>query len=121
MGIEKVLKHGRNPHNFGALEDYTEKHKEIGSRCGDVVEIFVKLNGKKITDISFISESCAICTASASLITDYAKGKSVEKAIKIDKNTIQKLMGIKLHADKLNCALVPLQALQKALNNFKEN
>ncbi|MFH0837247.1 MAG: iron-sulfur cluster assembly scaffold protein [Candidatus Aenigmatarchaeota archaeon] len=115
MGIEKILKHGQKPHNFGVIEGYTHKHKEVGSRCGDIVEIFVKLDGNKITDISFISESCAICTASASLLTDYAKGKKVEKIRKMDNLALLKIMKIKLHADKLKCAMVPLDALKKCV------
>ena len=115
MGIERILKHSRHPHNFGIVEGYTHRHVETGGVCRDVVEIFAKIKGEKIAGISFIGESCAICAASASLLTDYAKGKSMDKIKKMGKEDILKLMKIKLHSDKLKCAMVPLQALQKAL------
>ncbi|MBI5331994.1 MAG: iron-sulfur cluster assembly scaffold protein [Candidatus Aenigmarchaeota archaeon] len=121
MGIEKILEQSRHPHNFGIIEGYTHMRKEVGGRCKDVVEMFVKIEGRKITDISFIGESCAICTASASLLTDYAKGKSINKIKKMGKEDILKLMKIKLHSDKLKCAMVPLQALQKCINNFEDD
>ena len=79
---EIILDHGKNPRNKGKCEGFTNDAKAHNTLCGDKVHIFLKLNdNKKVEDISFEGQGCAISMASASIMTDLLKGKE-EKEVK---------------------------------------
>lgn len=75
-----ILEHNRNPRNYGVLDDYTHKAEGLNAICGDQVWVFLKVEKNVIKDISFDGESCAISTASASLMTEFLTGKTVSQA-----------------------------------------
>lgn len=78
---EVILDHSRHPRHYGALAGATHQGEGHNPLCGDRVKIFLHLNGSgKIEDISFEGRGCAISQASASLMTDMIKGRSVEEA-----------------------------------------
>lgn len=77
----------------------------------------VKLINSILKDIKFKGQGCAISIASASMLTEKAKGKKKEDLIKWDKDFIIKMLGIELNVNRIKCALLPLEALQKILNN----
>ena len=73
---EIILDHGKNPRNFGKCNNFNKDASGHNPLCGDKVRIFAKLNEKKkVEDISFEGEGCAISLASASILTDIVKGK----------------------------------------------
>jgi nitrogen fixation protein NifU and related proteins len=74
---ELILDHNAKPHNFGALPDATHQAQGYNPLCGDQVEVFLKLDGDKIVDVHFAGKGCAISKASASLMTDQVKGKTL--------------------------------------------
>ena len=81
---EIILDHGKNPRNFGKCKNFTSDAKGHNPLCGDKVHIYAQLdNDKKILDLSFEGEGCAISLASASILTDTLKGRdfNVAKAI----------------------------------------
>ncbi|MFA5412329.1 MAG: iron-sulfur cluster assembly scaffold protein [Candidatus Micrarchaeia archaeon] len=82
--------------------------------CGDRIKIFLKIKGGKVVDASFTGEGCAISIASASLLADYAKGKTLEELRKLDKEKIMELLGLDLskNPSRLKCALLPLMAIK---------
>jgi nitrogen fixation NifU-like protein len=75
-----ILDHSRQPKNFHKLEDATHQAEGYNPLCGDKVRVYLKVAGDKVTDISFEGVGCAISTASASLMTEALKGKSVAHA-----------------------------------------
>ena len=78
---EIILDHGKNPRNFGKCKNFTSDAKGHNPLCGDKVHIYAKLdNNKKILDLSFEGEGCAISLASASILTDILKGKDFSLA-----------------------------------------
>lgn len=77
---ELLLDHYRRPRNCGALDDADGVADGNNPLCGDVVRVFVKVKGGVVTDVSFEGSGCAISTASASIMTESVKGKSVEQA-----------------------------------------
>ena len=77
---EVILDHNRRPHNFRAIDDATRKQEGYNPLCGDRLTLYVKLEGEKIADVAFQGTGCAISKASASLMTDALKGKTVEEA-----------------------------------------
>lgn len=114
---EIIIDHYRHPHNFGRLVGATGSAKVFNSLCGDLVEIFVATEKGQIKKISFLGNACAICTASASLLTDKVKGVRVDQAIKLNEKDVLRMMGIEISPARMKCALLPLEALKKALNS----
>ena len=79
-----ILDHGKSPRNFGKCVGYNSEAKGYNPLCGDLVQIYLKLNvEKKVEDLTFEGNGCAISMASASIMTDLVKGKSSEVAKKI--------------------------------------
>ena len=77
---EVILDHNRHPRNFGALEAADRKVDGHNPLCGDKLTLFVRLEGERIAEVSFVGAGCAISKASASLMTDAVKGKTVAEA-----------------------------------------
>ncbi len=77
---EVILDHNRRPRNFRAIEQASRKQEGYNPLCGDRLTLYVKLEGDRIGDVSFQGTGCAISKASASLMTDAVKGKTVEEA-----------------------------------------
>ena len=78
---EVILDHYRNPRNYCEMECPTHSAKGNNPLCGDKLELYVKLDGDKIEDISFKGAGCAISQASASLMTEQLKGRTVKEAM----------------------------------------
>ena len=84
---EIILDHGKNPRNFGKCKNFTSDAKGHNPLCGDKVHIYAQLdNNKKILDLSFEGEGCAISLASASILTDIIKGRDFNVAKNITEN-----------------------------------
>ncbi|TSC53345.1 MAG: nitrogen fixation protein NifU [Microgenomates group bacterium LiPW_16] len=124
---ENILEHYRNPRNFGKLTNPSISVKEENPLCGDSIcmelkisKAFLRIKNEKektrrIEDVKFTGEGCAISQASASMLTEKVKGKSLEEIKKIGKEEILKMLGIELSPVRLECALLPLEVLQKAV------
>ena len=82
---EVILDHSRNPRNFGVLDEADHEAAGNNPLCGDQITLYVNTSDGVVTDISFEGSGCAISTASASLMTEALKGKSVEEAKRIFK------------------------------------
>ena len=140
---ELILDHGKNPRNLGKFDNFNKDAKGHNPLCGDKVHLFLKLDeNKKINDISFEGEGCAISMASASIMTDLIKGKN-EKDVKeiiskfldmikekddIDTSLLEedeklKLMslgGVKNYPMRVKCATLSWHALSSALESFQK-
>ncbi len=77
---EVILDHNRRPRNFRAMDEATRTQEGFNPLCGDRLTLYVKLDGDRISDVSFQGTGCAISKASASLMTDALKGKTVGEA-----------------------------------------
>ena len=77
---EVILDHNRRPHNFRAIDEASRKQEGFNPLCGDRLTLYVKLDGNVIADVSFQGTGCAISKASASLMTDALKGKTIDEA-----------------------------------------
>jgi nitrogen fixation NifU-like protein len=119
MYSEKVIEHFKNPHNVGKIDD-ADGTGVVGNRaCGDVMKLYIKVEDNKIVDIKFETMGCAAAIATSSIITDLAKGKTVEEALKITKdNIVEELEG--LPSIKVHCSLLAIDALHAAIKDYKE-
>jgi nitrogen fixation NifU-like protein len=78
-----IVDHNRSPRNFGSMDDADRSLEGYNPLCGDRLTLYLKLDGDHITDIRFDGSGCAISVASASLMTEVMKGKTLKEAEKI--------------------------------------
>ena len=112
---EIILQHSAHPHNFGRLPSATNKIILDNPLCGDVIQMEVEIESGIVKRAMFTGKGCAISKASASLLTDKVQGMKIEELRKWDKTSIITMLGIELGVNRLKCALLPLEALQKAI------
>jgi nitrogen fixation NifU-like protein len=116
---EKLLEHYHNPHNYGKLIDAKHSALVENVNCGDAIEIFVNIdNNRRIQQVGFEGEGCAVAIASVSLLTDHVKGKTVDEVQKMNLADVIKLLEIEVSLSRLRCAGLGLDALKKATGNF---
>lgn len=118
---EKVLEHFRHPRNVGKIEDADGKATEGSPACGDMVSVYIKVDPqtKTISDIKFESYGCASNIATGSIITELAKGKTLEEAKKITwKQAAEALGG--LPKIKAHCSVLAVEGLRSAIENYEE-
>jgi nitrogen fixation protein NifU and related proteins len=113
---EIILDHYQHPRHAGLLSNPTGTVNLNNPLCGDTITLTVKEIDGVIADIGFEANGCAISVASASLLADYAIGKSKDALQKLDKNFIVELLGITLSPNRLKCALLPLEAVSNIIS-----
>ncbi len=112
----QILDHYKHPHNRGSLEPATHHARESNPLCGDEISLTLRVDGaERIEDVRFDGEGCAISMASASLLTDAIKGKSLDEARTLDRAAVLNGLGVPLSSVREQCALLPLRALQTAV------
>ena len=138
-----ILEHGKSPRNLGKCEGYSHEAKGYNPLCGDKVHVYLKLhNGKKVEDLTFEGDGCAISLASASIMTELVKGKSFEEAKEImdaflnmikntseiqsnhlgedEKTKLMSLSGVKQFPMRVKCATLSWHTLNSAIKGKKE-
>jgi nitrogen fixation NifU-like protein len=138
-----ILEHGKSPRNLGKCEGYSHEAKGYNPLCGDKVHVYLKLdNGKKVESLTFEGEGCAISLASASIMTELIRGKSINDAkdimdafLNMIKNTseiqsnhldedqktkLMSLSGVKQYPMRVKCATLSWHTLISAIDNTQE-
>jgi len=119
MYTQKVVDHFMNPRNKGKLEDYDAVGKVGNPICGDVMYIYIKVNDNKIKNIGWETMGCAAAIATSSMITELAKGKTLEDAEKITKKDIADALD-GLPPIKMHCSNLAADGLKKAIENYRK-
>ena len=140
---EIILDHGKNPRNLRRTENFNKDAKGHNPLCGDKVHVYLKLNeNKKVEDISFEGQGCAISMASASIMTDLVRGKEEFEVKEIvndfldmikeknelnnnilhddEKTKLMCLSGVKNYPMRVKCATLSWHTLTSAINNSQE-
>jgi nitrogen fixation NifU-like protein len=116
---ETILEHYRNPRNYGSLKNPDVTSNQINVSCGDKISIEITLKKKSDTSvveaIRFSGEGCAIDVASASMLTEKVTGMDVSKVRQLTLDDVQSLLGTTLTPSRVKCAMLPLEAIHKAL------
>jgi nitrogen fixation protein NifU and related proteins len=117
---ELILDYYRHPKNFGKLEKYDISAHDTNPLCGDEVDIQIKVgNGASIEDIRFSGKGCAISQASASMLTELAKGKELEWVKELSKDDILKMLGgPDLGPSRIKCALLGMKVLKTGVYGY---
>ena len=112
---ELILDHYKNPRNQGMITKPDKKTVVHNPLCGDRIEMYVVFDNDRIKQISYNASGCVISKASASLLSEYARKKTKDQLRKLDKAFIINMLGIQLGPNRVKCALLALEALQKLL------
>ena len=116
---EMIVDYSRNPINYGEIENHDVTFHDSNPLCGDSIDIDMKIDENKVTDIKFHGKGCAICMACSSVLTEITKGKSIEEARAIEKNDVLSELGLEhLQAVRIKCALLSLKVLKSALYTY---
>jgi len=115
----KLIEHFKNPHNQGLIENPDAVGTEGNPVCGDVMKIYLKIEDNIIKDIKFETLGCAAAIAVSSVLTDLIKNKTIEQALKVNKDEIIKELG-GLPAPKIHCSMLAIKAFEKAIINYKK-
>ena len=113
---ERVIENFMQPENVGTIKN-ADGFAEVKGACGDAMEITLRIENDKITDVKFLTPGCGPTIACGSMATQLAKGKSVREAMKISPNdVIEGLDG--LPEDNLHCAILAAITLQSAIARY---
>ncbi|MFH0986589.1 MAG: Fe-S cluster assembly scaffold protein NifU [Candidatus Micrarchaeota archaeon] len=116
---KKVMEHFQNPHNMGEMPDADGVGTVGNVTCGDVMKVFIKVKNNRIADIKFQTYGCAAAIATSSMITDLAKGKTLDEAMKVGhKNVADELGG--LPPIKMHCSSLAEEALRAAIEDYRK-
>jgi NifU-like protein involved in Fe-S cluster formation len=115
------MEHFRHPRNVGQIEDADAKSVEGSPACGDMVAVYLKVDSEeqRITDIKFESYGCASNIATGSIITELAKGKTLDEAKKINWKEASDALG-GLPPIKTHCSVLAVDGLRAAIQNYEE-
>jgi len=121
---KEIIKHFKNPKNLGRIRDADAIGEAGNVLCGDVMRIYLKIkeknNKKIISDIKGEVFGCIVAISNTSMLTTMVKGKSLEEALKIDKEELIKKLGgrEKIPAFKIHCSILAVDALHEAIYNY---
>lgn len=112
-----VMDHFMNPRNVGEVEN-PDGVGQIGNvNCGDIMRMTIKVADNRIADIKFKTFGCGAAIAVSSMVTEMAKGKTLEEAVKINRDDVARALG-GLPKKKLHCSNLGTDALKAAVNDF---
>lgn len=113
------MEHFMNPHNVGVIENPDGYGKVGNPVCGDLMEIFIRVRDDVIEDIRFRTFGCGSAIATSSMVTDLAKGKALDEALKITRDDVAtELDG--LPPRKMHCSNLAADALHAAIRDYRE-
>lgn len=118
MYTQKLMDHFMNPRNVGVIEN-PDGYAKVGSpSCGDMMEIFLRIKEKVITDAKFRTFGCASAIASSSVTTEMIIGKTIKEALKLtNKSIAENLDG--LPASKLHCSVLAEEVINAAIEDYR--
>jgi nitrogen fixation NifU-like protein len=118
MYSEKVMDHFTNPRNVGVMDDADGIGEEGNPVCGDAMKLFIKVKDDVITDIKFQTFGCASAIAVSSMVTEIAKGMTLDEAMKVSKQSLADALD-GLPPQKMHCSNLGADALHKAIEDYR--
>jgi len=118
MYSKEVLKHFKHPKNMGEMKKPDGVGQVGNPSCGDQLRLYIKVKNNKIEDVKFETLGCAVAIAVSSVVTEMAKGKTLDQALKITNQDVSKALG-GLPDFKMHCSNLAAQALKEAIKDYK--
>ena len=117
MYSEKVLDHFTNPRNVGEIPDADGVGEVGNAKCGDIMKMYLKIQGDTITDVKFKTFGCGAAIATSSMATEMIKGKPIEEALQLsNKAVVEALDGLPNH--KIHCSVLAEEAVKAAVKDY---
>ena len=114
---DKVMEHFRNPRNVGEIEN-PDGIGHVGNPvCGDIMELYIKVNDSTIVDAKFKTFGCGAAIATSSMVTEMVKGKNIEEALEISNRTVAEALD-GLPPIKMHCSVLAEEALKSAIEDY---
>ena len=117
MYNEKVLEAFNNPKNVGEIENADGVGLVGNASCGDIMQIFLKIENDIIVDAKFKTFGCAAAIATSSTATEMVKGMHIDEALKLTNKKVVECLG-GLPSQKIHCSVLAEEAIQKAINDY---
>ncbi len=117
MYTEKVMEHFRNPRNMGEIPNADGIGTVGNPVCGDLMTIYIKVKDDKIADVKFKTFGCGAAIATSSMITELAKGKTLDEALKITRGDVAESLG-GLPPIKMHCSNLAADGLRAAIEDY---
>jgi nitrogen fixation NifU-like protein len=117
MYTDKVMEHFTSPHNMGEIKDADGVGKVGNPTCGDLMFVYIKVKDNVLVDVKFKTFGCGAAIATSSMVTDLARGKTLEDALKISRADVAKELG-GLPAIKMHCSNLAADALHAAIKDY---
>lgn len=114
---QQIMEHYHHPQNTGEPSSYTLAAVAENISCGDETKVFLSIDQDKLVSMHHDTNGCAICVASASLLSLELAGKNLTEILTFGKPNIEEILGIELTPARLRCGLLPLEAVKTALNH----
>ena len=116
---EKVMDHFMEPRNMGDIKDADAVGTVGNPACGDVMRLYIKVDGGKITDAKFKTFGCGAAIATSSMATEMIKDKSLDEALEITNEAVAEALD-GLPPNKMHCSVLAQEAIEAAIKNYKE-
>jgi len=117
---EKVMEHFKNPRNVGEIENPDGVGYVGNPVCGDIMELYIKVNDGIIVDAKFKTFGCGAAIATSSIVTEMVKGKRIEEALKISNRAVAEALD-GLPPVKMHCSVLAEEALRSAIEDYLEH
>ncbi len=117
---KKVMEHFKNPRNVGEMENPDGVGYVGNPVCGDIMELYIKVNDGIIVEAKFKTFGCGAAIATSSIVTEMVKGKSIEKALKISNKAVAEALD-GLPPVKMHCSVLAEEALKSAIEDYLEH
>lgn len=114
---EKVMEHFRNPRNVGDMENPDGTGHVGNPVCGDIMELYIKVNNNTIVDAKFKTFGCGAAIATSSMVTEMVIGKTIEDALEISNRAVAEALG-GLPPVKMHCSVLAEEALKLAIDDY---
>ncbi len=114
---EKVMEHFRNPRNVGEIENPDGVGHVGNPVCGDIMELYIKVENNIIVDVKFKTFGCGAAIATSSMVTELVKGKSIDDALAISNKAVAEALG-GLPPIKMHCSVLAEEALKSAIEDY---
>ncbi|CAN5801390.1 iron-sulfur cluster assembly scaffold protein [soil metagenome] len=115
---DEILEHYRNPHNFGTLDEPTAVKEGANPLCGDRITLMLGIDDQgTVQDVAFTGRGCAISQASASMLTDEIKGKTLSEVAQLGRQNVLDNLNIEISPARMKCAMLSLETLKSAVDD----
>ncbi len=115
---DEIIDHYKNPRNFGVIDGCALAITEANSSCGDVIKVFMEVDGDRVKSVKWQGVGCAISTAAASMLSEKITNMSLSEVREISEDEVMEMLGGEVSAGRKKCATLAHRAILKMLDQI---